>query len=129
MDHIEEDGLRAYARMMNNLSLGDFPDHLVDDFVYESQSVLEPLRSKQAFVQYIVPKLRTIAATGAAVFAEMARISAYGRHGPCVVLAQGSRDNLVAVVLATVRDGKLSRLDLCVVPHPSSASRSGEYPI
>jgi hypothetical protein len=43
-------------------------------------------------------------------------------------MAQGDKDNLLAVVLAEVEDGLIKRLDLCGVPSPRSARRSGEYP-
>jgi hypothetical protein len=48
--------------------------------------------------------------------------------GPCVVMAQNEKDNLVAVVLAKVEDGKIKRLDLCGSPSPHSAKRTGDYP-
>ena len=48
--------------------------------------------------------------------------------GPCVVMAQGDKDNLLAVVLAKVEDGMIKRLDLCGAPSPHSARRTGEYP-
>ena len=51
--------------------------------------------------------------TQAAVFAELGTVQ--GR--PCVMLAQPTKDNLVALVLAVV-GGNLKRLDLCVVPTP-----------
>jgi hypothetical protein len=44
------------------------------------------------------------------------------------VMAQGGKDNLLAVVLAKVEDGKIKRLDLCGVPSPHSARRTGDYP-
>jgi hypothetical protein len=43
-------------------------------------------------------------------------------------MAQGDKDNLLAVVLAKVEDGKIKRLDLCGAPSPHSARRTGEYP-
>ena len=43
-------------------------------------------------------------------------------------LAQGEKDNLIAVVLAKVEDGKVKRLDLCGAPLPHSVSQTGEYP-
>jgi hypothetical protein len=49
--------------------------------------------------------------------------------GPCVVLAQGDKENLVALVLAEVEGDLISRLDMCIVPTPQSAVRSGEYPL
>ena len=60
-------------------------------------------------------------------FAEMAEWSAWG-GGPCVVLAQGSKDNLVGTVMARVEGGPVSQIDMCVAPSPYTATRTGEYP-
>ena len=54
------DTLQAYARMMNTLDSTHFEALLAEDFVYESQVVLQPLQSKQEFLDYIYPKLKTI---------------------------------------------------------------------
>ena len=129
MDLTKSEALRAYAKMMNTLSVTPLEPLLADNFTYESQTVFSALESKQAFLDYIRPKLETIQKAGATVFAEMGMVSAYGKHQPCVVLAQNTKDNLVGLVLASVSDSKLSRLDLCIVPPPQSAERSGEYPV
>lgn len=129
MQLTQYDALRAYAKMMNNLNVDPLEPLLADDFIYESQAVFSALESKQAFLDYIRPKLQTIQNTGAKVFAEMGMISAaYRGQQPCVVLAQYSQENLVALVLARTTGSKISRLDLCIVPPPQSAERSGEYP-
>jgi hypothetical protein len=129
MSLTQSEALRAYARMMNTLDLSPLEPLLATDFTYESQTVFSALESKQAFLDYIRPKLQTIKDTGATVFAEMGMVSAYGQRQPCVVLAQNSKDNLVGLVLARVVAGKLSRLDLCIVPPPQAAERSGDYPV
>jgi hypothetical protein len=129
VDLTKSEALRAYAKMMNTLSVTPLEPLLADNFTYESQTVFSALESKQAFLDYIRPKLQTIQKAGATVFAEMGMVSAYGKHQPCVVLAQNTKDNLVGLVLASVSDSKLSRLDLCIVPPPQSAERSGEYPV
>lgn len=129
MELSEEVALRAYAVMMNTLNADVLESLLADDFVYESQAVFSPLNSKTEFLAYIRPKLEAVRKAGATVYAEMARINAYGKEQPCVVLAQNSQSNLVALVLAKIKDDKLARLDMCVVPSPASASRSGEYPV
>ena len=122
------EALRAYARMMNTLSVEPLEPLLAEDFTYESQYVFSALESKQQFLDYIRPKLQTIREAGARVFAEMGMVLAYGKRQPCVIVAQDSPENLLGLVLARVSDGKLSRLDLCIVPSPTSAERSGEYP-
>jgi hypothetical protein len=124
----EEDGLRAYCKMLNSLRVDAIEHLLADDFTYESQQVIHPLASRQQFLDYIRPKLEAIARVRANVYAEMGSISAYGRRQPCAVLAQDSKSNLVGIVLAKVSGDKLTRLDLCIVPPPHSADRTGEYP-
>jgi len=125
----ELDALKAYAKMMNTLNVQPIEDMLADDFVYESQNVFQALESKQDFLSYIIPKLQTIARANARVYAEMGIVAAYGRKQPCVILAQNNKSNLVGVVLAKVEGNKLKRLDLCVVPPPETAERSGVYPM
>ncbi len=124
----EETALRAYARMMNTLNEELLEPLLADDFTYESQHVFQPLESKQAFLDYIRPKLITIQQAKATVFAEMGTVSAYEKNQSCVILAQNDRGNLVGLVLAKTDGNKLNRLDLCIVPPPQAAKRSGEYP-
>jgi hypothetical protein len=120
--------LRAYAKMMNTLTVEPLELLLADDFVYESQMVFQALESKQAFLEYIVPKLHTIRSSNATVYAEMGTVAAYGKNQPCVILAQNDKANLVALVLAKTDGDKLKRLDLCIVPPPQAAERGGEYP-
>lgn len=124
----EETALRAYARMMNTLNADYLEPLLAEDFTYESQHIFQPLETKQDFLQYIRPKLVTIQQANATVFAEMGTVAAYGKNQPCVILAQNSRTNLVALVLAKVEDEHLKRIDLCIVPQPQAAKRSGDYP-
>lgn len=128
MDLTQYESLRAYAKMLNTLDADVLEPWLAEDFVYESQTVFSALESKQAYLDYIRPKMQTIKNEGAAVFAEMGEIDVYGALQPCVVLAQHSPDNLVSFILARVEGGKLVRLDLCVAPPPTWAQRSGEYP-
>lgn len=128
MELTQTEALRAYAKMLNTLTVAPLEPLLADHFTYESQWVFSALESKQEYLHYIRAKLETIQRTGGTVFAEMAVVDAYDRRQPCVVLAQHTKDNLVGLVLAEVAGDKLVRLDLCAVPAPESAERSGEYP-
>ena len=100
---------------------------LADDFRYASQWVFAEIESKAAYLEYIVPKLEAIRKSGTAAWAEMAWLDREFLR-PCVVMAQGGKDKIVAVVLAKVEAGKIARLDLCGAPSPHSARRTGEYP-
>ena len=120
--------LEAYASMMNALDASKIEAILADDFHYSSQWVLTDITSKQEFLDYITPKLIAIRDSGAEVWAEMGELTRE-IPGPCVVMAQGSKDNLLSVVLAKVESGKLKSLSMCGAPSPHHAIRSGRYPI
>ena len=128
MELTQEIALRAYATMMNTFNTEALEALLAEDFVYESQYVFAALESKKAFLDYMVQKLETVARTKALVYAEMGTVDAYFENQPCVILAQNEKSNLVGIVLAKVGADRLKRLDLCCVPAPQSAKRSGEYP-
>jgi len=121
-----ETALRAYASMMNALDSSKLEPLLSDDFHYASQMVLAEIVSKQEYLDYINPKLEVVRASGTKVWAEMAMLT-HSFPGPCVVLAQGDKENLVALVLA--KGDQIERIDMCIVPTPQSAKRSGEYPL
>ena len=123
-----ETALRAYASMMNTLDSSKLEPLLSDDFYYASQMVLLEIESKQEYLDYINPKLEVVRASGTMVWAEMAMLK-HSFTGPCVVLAQGDKENLVALVLAKVKGDQIERIDMCIVPTPQSAKRSGEYPV
>jgi len=123
-----ETALRAFASMMNTLDSSKLEPLLSKDFCYSSQMVLAEIESKQEYLDYINPKLEVVRASGSRVWAEMAMLT-HSFPGQCVVLAQGDKENLVALVLAEVRGDQIERIDMCIVPTPQSAKRSGEYPL
>jgi hypothetical protein len=120
--------LRAYARMLNTLDIDAFAPVIADDFQYASQMVLDEMTSKGEFLEYMRKKLVAMSSSTARPFAEMGQLSTYP-FGSCVVVAQGDRNNLVCTVIAKVSGGKVSRLDLCIVPPPWTVARTGDYPI
>ena len=128
MNLTENDALKTYAKMMNTLDATCFAPILAEDFVYESQSVITSIKSKQDFLEYITKKLEIISTMKATVYAEFGHVNAFGRERPCVILAQDDKDTLQALALATVSNNRLKRIDLCIIPPPESAKRSGKYP-
>jgi hypothetical protein len=58
----------------------------------------------------------------------MGSVHGYGEEQPCVVMAQGDPERLVSLVLATMKNGSVGRLDMCMVPSLQEARRSGDYP-
>ena len=127
MELTKVEALRAYARMMNRLDVGCIEPYLADDFCFASQMVLEELESKTEFLDYIRAKLETIRTSAFPVWAELGELLTYP-GGPCVIVAQGSKDDLQATVLAEVEGTRIKRLDVCIIPSPWSAKRTGEYP-
>ena len=123
----EKDALSIYARMMHTLDSSEFESFLTEDFSYSSQKVLTDMNSKDEFIEYIRPKLETIKKTKSSVYAELGVCPAYG-HNDCLIMAQGDKSNLLGVAYASVEEGKISGLSLCIVPTPDSAIRSGIYP-
>jgi hypothetical protein len=113
--------------MMNTLDVSHLAILLADDFHYASQWVLAEIESKSAYLEYIVPKLNAIRKSSGSAWAEMGSLDREF-PGPCVVMAQGDKDNLIAVVLVKVENGKIKRLDLCGAPSPHAANRTGIYP-
>ena len=71
------------------------------------------------------PKLKK--KTKSYVYAELGVYPAYG-HNDYLIMAQGDKSNLLGVAFASVHEGKISSLSLCIVPVPDSAIRSGIYP-
>ena len=123
----EKDALSIYAKMMHTLDSSEFESFLSEDFSYSSQKVLTDMNSKDEFIEYIRPKLETIRNSKSPVYAELGVCQAYG-HTDCLIMAQGDKSNLLGVAYASVDEGKISSLSLCIVPTPDSAERSGIYP-
>ncbi len=127
----EYEAALAYARAMNRLDAQPLVQLLSENCVYESQNVFTPLRGKEAIVTYLRGKFHAIeqAGCGSQVFAQLGKMIHIYVDRPCVILAQGAYDNLVAVVLFEVDRGKITRIDLCsVLPNPTHAQGTGEYP-
>jgi hypothetical protein len=123
----ELNALRAYARMMNTLDVDCLEPFLADDLRYNSQWVFEEMVGKERYIEYIRAKLKVIAESAGRPSAEIGELDEYP-FGNCVIMAQDSPDNLIATVLVEIKDGKISRLDMCAVPAPEAARRTGEYP-
>ena len=123
----EKEALSIYARMLHTLDSSEFETFLSEDFSYSSQKVLTDMNSKNEFIQYIRPKLEKIKKSNSPIYAELGICPAYG-HTDCLIMAQGNKFNLIGVAYASVNEGKISGLSLCIVPTPDSAERSGIYP-
>jgi len=117
----------VYAKMMNALKTECLNQLLSEDLRYNSQWVFEEMRGGQTYLDYMKGKFLTITESGSRPHAEIGELQEYP-FGYCVVLAQGDKDNLVAIVLVGLKDGLVATLDMCAVPDPTAATRTGEYP-
>jgi len=124
----KEKALQFFAAMMNTLDSKSLEPYLADNFSYSSQKVFAELVGKDAYLDYINHKFMAIRSTGVLVFAEIGELRVSHPIGPCVLIAQGSKENLVATVLAEVSDGLIQRFDMCIIPTVQSVTRSGIYP-
>jgi hypothetical protein len=123
--HLE--ALKAYAKMMNTLNPDHLEPFLADDLRYNSQGVFAEMRGKEEYLDYMRGKFETIANSSSYPFAEIGELTEYP-FGPCVIIAQGDKENLIATVLIGIEDSLVTRIDMCAVPEPQSAVRTGEYP-
>jgi len=72
-------------------------------------------------------KFQTIADSDRRPYAEIGELQEYP-YGECVILAQDDIDNLIATVIVSIEGGLIAKLNMCAVPAPQSARRTGEYP-
>ncbi len=123
-----------FARAWNNLDVTIIEPYIAEDIIYWSQQVLTDMTGKKAVVEYLTEKMEAIRKLpGAQVFAELGETKPYpmapNPPEPCVILAQGDKNNIDALVLLKIESGKINSIALCSdAPHPSTARRSGEYP-
>lgn len=112
------------AHAYNTLNASFMDNILANDLLYTSQWVLDEMHGKQAFLDYLTAKFHSIEKAESSIYAELATYR--GQH--CLVIAQGSKDNPVATMLVKSKQGKISEICLCEVPHFSECVRLGIYP-
>lgn len=124
----------AYAASWNTLDFSRFDPMLAENVSYTSQNVIVEIEGKAGLMAYF----RDVAnMTGSSpekkVFAELGVTMPYDMYPkggePCVILSQGNKDHIIALVLFNIKHNKISEIEYCTfVPKPSSAHRSGRYP-
>ena len=129
----EEEACRIYASAWNRLSPDDLVTALDEHVRYSSQSVFSDVQGKEQVAEYFRNKMATIRSTpGASVFAQLAETQPYPMYPnpprPCVVVAQGNPEDLVATVLFTVSTAKIVAIDMCLIPPPHTVRLLGEFP-
>jgi hypothetical protein len=124
-----EAALRAYAAMVNTLDVSRLEPLLADDFHYASQWVFAEIESKQEYLDYIAGKF-SLKRCNSKVWAEIGELEQSFSHGagsPCVYIAQDDKNRIVSVVLTSVKNNKISRIDMCI-PELYRGKRLGIYP-
>ena len=108
---------------------------LIDDEIqFASQNVFDEINSKTEVLEYLADKMSAIDnSPNAQVYAELSETTQYPMYTvpeqPCVIMAQGSKDNILAVALFQANDAKITRIDICsAAPAPEKVVRSGRYP-
>lgn len=123
----EKRAATAFALMFNTLDPLAFVPLLGAKVRYSNQNILTDLKDKKAVVEYILPKLKTIeqGLPETRVFAELGEF----QDRPCVLMAQGTKEPPLVVVLFEVDNKSVTSVAYCTaVPHPSQAKRLGVYP-
>jgi len=132
MENYEIELLRYLAKSWNNLDVSFIEEILTEDFIYESQWVLNPLVGKQQFLSYLNAKFSAIKKVKntqvMTVSAEMAFHKDISER-PCLILSQITNSGIrqVSVLVESVGN-KLKRIDVCFIPDPSKALLTGEIP-
>ncbi len=137
----EPELVRLYAKSLNNLNMEIIRPYLADDVVYESQHTIGNFKGIDKVYDNLVSKVEAINEDieNWKVFAELGycgsqvgfslQVASANEGRPCVVLAQGHPDNVLSLALLEIESGMIKRIDICtLVPHPSTAKRTGEYP-
>ena len=118
----------AHAWAMNACEVSPLEGLLADDFHYASQGVFEEITSKADHLRHLRGKVHTPRNGRNAVFAGLGHVDAHGEDQPCVVLAQGSRKELVAIALFQVAGDRITRIDLSAMPPLEGDQRRGISP-
>ena len=126
----EKEAAIAFARAWNRLDPTEFFSLLAPDAKYASQWVFEELENKAAIEGYLRAKMKTIRALAtnnplSKVRVEIGLTQAGSPDRPCAYMRQGDNE---AVVLFTVKDGMISRYDLCI-PQLYRPDKSCVFPI
>ncbi len=132
MIYQETETLRLLAKSWNNLDTRHIEEVLSENFIYESQWVLMPIKGNKEFLDYLQAKFKAIKSAmqkGAMyVTAEIAFHPAI-QFKPIIVITQITGEGVRQVsVLTKTENNKISRIDVCFIPDPSEAKLTGELP-
>lgn len=132
MQQQETNTLRQLAKSWNNLETSFIERELADDFIYESQWVLTPVKGKREFLSYLHSKFTAIKTAMQSqtmtVTAEIA-LQPSMQNKPCIVLTQITSEGIRQVsLLIKIQKRKIKRIYVCFIPDPTEAELTGEFP-
>lgn len=126
-DALKLEACRAYARMINTLDYSCLDPWLNPELEYQSQKVLEVMRGKERYSEYIRGKIETIRNSGYLTVAEIAYTDMFD-PGPCVIIAQGEEERWVATLLLKMKGNRIGSMVMCIIPSPYECRRTREQP-
>ncbi len=138
MDHrklSQKEAVTIMARAWNNLDASMLEPYISEDIVFWSQQALTDVAGKKAVMAYLSAEMETIRKLpDERVYVELGETKplpmAADNPEPCVVLARGHKENIRALALLKLECGKINSIGICSdAPHPSTARRSGKYPL
>jgi len=130
----EEDLIKELAKAWNNLNVSFIENLLIDDFRYASQWVVEEMKGKDNYINFISTKFQkireSIAENGDKIIAEIGYCTQGFPNKPCIVLTQISgNEKSPATLLIETDNGLIKRIDMCAIPAPETAKLTGLIPM
>lgn len=130
----QKEAATILARAWNNLDASLLEPYMAQDVIFWSQQALTDMTGKNAVMAHLKTEMEMIRnSPKERVYAELGETKPYplvpDTPEPCVVLAYGNKNNVRALALLRLECGKINSIGICSdAPHPSTASRTGEYP-
>lgn len=138
MDHQklgQKEAATILARAWNNLDASLLEPYIAQDIIFWSQQALTDMTGKNAVMAHLITEMEMIRKSPKErVFAELGETKPYpmtpDTPEPCVVLSHGDKNNVRALALLKLECGKINSIGICSnAPHPSTARRTGVYPL
>lgn len=122
------------AKAYNNLNFAEIEPFLSEDVTYESQG--STIKGKARVAVDLKDKFQDLKQSGRRLYAELAVIPPKKRSAennevitPCIILSQGVQVNRVAVIMLSVKDGIIEKIDIRTSsPHWTETQGSGIFP-
>lgn len=131
----QKEAASILARAWNNLNASLLEPYIAEDIIFWSQQALTDMTGKNAVMAHLITEMELIRKSPKErVFAELGETKPYpmtpDTPEPCVVLSHGDKNNVRALALLKLECGKINSIGICSdAPHPSTARRTGVYPL